>query len=450
MQTSLATHIHRNEPFIVDPATEQTTQLDIVTRIANFKNRPFHRERFGRIAAVLSRHLEKKSWKSIEESNKDPLVKTTRTFLRNVSGHYQNDPRIIRCQKLLLASKLNINPIIFDKNPGFEEFARTYHIERYVMHYDHVVKVDPKTHEVKLGAMKWSEIPEGIRNKPSNRNRQNKPWIYGQNGPQSKDMYEWEALTPYKIVDKPEWGNRYIFEYCVCCEDHFRLNGDHSWFRLKTPEGEIYSIGLYRPNKRGTKDNLLLPLRMKVGYLVSPDLSEFYPDPIHTIEMEISAEKFKEMIAAINKEKKNDHNHFHLPELNCTEYANKYARMAGMDLPTKVSAVRYLAPKFLVKLGDKLPNIVQKVLLVAFTPLLNLALLAFGAGSIDHELKKKIKKHSLDIQPHISSFWDLFKPTKLYFHPPSHVAQFIFPEIRAWREKNPENFRYLIPAKFAT
>jgi hypothetical protein len=66
-----------------------------------------------------------------------------------------------------------------------------------------------------------------------------------------RGVYDWEVLTPFYIEPQspPPWGNRYLFEFCSWIIDRPRMMGDHTYIRLKTPQGEWYSVGQYRPQK---------------------------------------------------------------------------------------------------------------------------------------------------------------------------------------------------------
>lgn len=74
---------------------------------------------------------------------------------------------------------------------------------------------------------------------------------YSKNGLVSNNVYDWSMLEPFYVESStpPPWGDRYLFEICSWIVNRPRLIGDHTFIRLKTPQGEWYSVGQYRPQK---------------------------------------------------------------------------------------------------------------------------------------------------------------------------------------------------------
>jgi hypothetical protein len=74
---------------------------------------------------------------------------------------------------------------------------------------------------------------------------------YSLHGLIDRGVYDWEVFEPFYVEKElpPPWGNRYLFEICSWIIDRPRMMGDHSFMRLKTPRGEWYSVGQYRPAK---------------------------------------------------------------------------------------------------------------------------------------------------------------------------------------------------------
>lgn len=93
----------------------------------------------------------------------------------------------------------------------------------------------------------------------------------------------------------PPWGNRYICEIVSWIIDSPRINGDHSFLRFKTPQGEWYSVGQYMPIKHNVKDQFIFPMRVKQCRFMCPDISEYWEGPVTIIEFEISKASFFEM-----------------------------------------------------------------------------------------------------------------------------------------------------------
>lgn len=221
------------------------------------------------------------------------------------------------------------------------------------------------------------------------------------------------------------------------------MNGaEHSWLRLKTPNGEIYSAALYRPGKHHFFDNFHLPLRAKKGYLMSPDISEFWPISIYRIPVEITKKQFETIKSSLEEDKKDeDKLVFQLFNGNCTEYINSKAKLAGIRLPTAVHYLRNVTPLSIQKrydrVMDKLPSIVRQICESVVTVLSNLLQLCLGGHLLDRQLKGK----KITFKANINSFSDLFNPEKLKFHPPRYLALTIGKEIEEWKKKETEEWK---------
>ena len=79
-----------------------------------------------------------------------PAVLEGRRFLKGLPQ--DSDTRIEACRREHLALKLGIaaEVLIDPKNAGFEKFAADQHLERYLMTYEHTLKVDPDTKELSI------------------------------------------------------------------------------------------------------------------------------------------------------------------------------------------------------------------------------------------------------------------------------------------------------------
>lgn len=436
-------------------------------RLFFWKDRDYHTKRINRIAKALNEAMRELPRVEIKAALKDDSLKVTRKFLRSINPKRFNEPHVNVCCRQLLAAKLGLSIDVFINNPGFEEFAYKSHIERYLSDFGHKIRVDPDSKKISLMFQgrytPWStineevdELPPPEKNEPDNPRQM---WFYGQEGIQKKDMYAWDELQPYKIVE-PTWGNRYLFEYTTCCNPSQGLNGDHSWIELKTPKGEIYSVGLYRPGKPHYWDTFHYPLRVKKGYLMSPDVSNWWPTPIYRIPVEISEDQFREIKHSIEEDKVNEEQrHFQLFNGNCQEYVNEKAAIAGIKLNTSVFVLRNITPIKLQNFYDKikgyLPKLVLKVFHYTATFFLNIAQWILGASIKDKEVKEK----GIEVKPIIRSFWDLFDSKKLYFHPPRYTGLTLRKEIEEWRaeqiakipeaeEKRKEAMQYTLPPEY--
>jgi hypothetical protein len=399
--------------------------------------RAFRNEHLGRQAESLAKSFRNCFRQNVALAQNNPLVLAGRRFFKNLPQLV--DPRIDICRRELLALKLGISSDVFTKNPGFEKFATDTHLERYLMEYQHSLHVDPHSEKVSILSngeyMRWEETVQLIESFPKQTGSPILPWVYGQKGLQSDDMYNWSKLKPYKRTDASEWGFRYIFELAVCCADTPHKTGDHGWLRLKTPEGDVYSVGLYRPGKRSLSDNWKLPFRLKHGHLMMPDVSEFWPCEIRSLKIRITEQQFYAMVSTIEFEKTQDQLIFQLFQSNCVLWAQHIAESVGVKFPyTGDSCARLLVPRCIEPIVDAcydlLPSCVKKVSEISLAIIFNTAQIALGAGVVDKEVKKKNGSY---VQPHISSISDIFKPSKMNLHHPYTFGNETLPRIEGWR-----------------
>lgn len=370
-----------------------------------------------------------------------PLNGRVRKFLKE---QHPNCSPIEACRKEYLAFKLGVESRVFDLpiNEGFRKFASKPPLERYLIEYNHSLQTHPETSEIHLLAAgqlrSWSQIKELALAPPAPKEGlPMQPWLYGPEGVQSKNMFDWTELTPYKKEDPAAWDHQYIFEFCACCEDHPRIAGDHSWLRLRTPEGDVYSVGLYRPGKGSDlMSKLDAPMSVKKGHLMQPDVSEFWPTPIRSIPVAITKEQFETIKKAIEEDKKNGAQQtFQLGENNCTLYIKKMGRLANIELPTSKLAWRPIAPLCVINaidyLNPKLPEIARKTSEVAGALFVNSIQLTLGACSID----KNVQELKIPCKPSFRSIFDVFDLSKAWGHHPNTLGHETRNAVLAWREQ---------------
>lgn len=395
----------------------------------------YRTQKLEKIALILANVLKSEARQDVLHASQNPKILATRKFLKGITI---SNPAIEQCREQLLAAKLGIDAEVFHHNPGFKSFAEKSHLERYLIIYDHKLLIDATSKKLSLlvagNMMLWEEVRKMMADWPSQSKESNRAWQYGMQGVQNKNLFDWTELKPFKRANPMEWGNRFILELCVCCSAQPRLRGDHSWIRLKTPTGDIYSVGLYREDKGGSVRLFQSPLKIKKGSLMQPDVSEFYPDPIYTIPFGISEEQFLNMKAAIERDKFHNNLPFQIFQENCVIYIKKIAGIAGIVLPAAtISIYRLMTPKILLPVIDfmsqVLPNCISKICSIVYTVFMNLVQLVFGAALIDKSLKNRPF-----LIPHIASIADIFKSSKLELHHPNSLVHVIRKQVLNWRE----------------
>jgi hypothetical protein len=392
----------------------------------------FRDDQLGRKAEQMALKLKDTERLPVWEAQDSPLVLSGRRFFKQLPKTH--DPRIEACRKELLALKLGVSSEVFDHNSGFQDFAEKSHLERYLNEYHQPLLVGP---EKKISILQdgryvsWEAAHDAICRFPKAKESPTLPWVYGPKGVQYEDAYNWSRLKPYKYDDPEKWGRRYVFELAVCCGDNPHKTGDHGWLRLRTPEGEVYSAGLYRPQKRGLSDNWKTPFRIKRGILMGPDLSDFWPDEIRTLRVGITKEQFHTMVQIIEKEKAQDALIFQLFQSNCVLWAAHVAREAGVEIPVGAcSVIRLFMPRFLASLLNKVPETVVRVAERITALVVNLFQLMLGAGIVDRDV---IAHGGANIRPHIASWREVFDPKKMILHHPSTFGNETIRAVEQWR-----------------
>jgi len=381
-------------------------------------------------AQELAEQLHNLPRKEISADN--PAILAGRALLKK---HPRPGPYITYLKKELLAAKLHITSDLFDHNEGFFSFASKHHLDRYLdVHQDHL-HIEENDIYIRVDNIyrRWSEVSEQFCNLPKRNAEQTGPWIYGPHGLQNKDVYDWTELEPFAHEDPALWDHKYIFEFCSYCSDTPKFNGgDHSWIRLRTPSGEVYSAGLYRPQKVCSKDNLSQPLRIKNGHITRPDISDYWPPPIHSLSFAIEPEGFERVKQQIEHDKRSGNRVFQLLDQNCTAYAESLARLVGVHIDARVNFFELFAPKKLRHIIDKitshLPKAAVKPFSLALTVFGNLLQVSLGGTCVEKSLRGNHK-------PVIRSIRDIFNASKLNIHSPLMLAHKIIPEVEAWRRQ---------------
>lgn len=386
------------------------------------------------IAEVAAKQLSELDRLRPKESLNHIAAESTRQLLKKVPKERLQDPRIENCKRELLAFKLGVSSNVFKKNPEFEKFASNPPLERYLAEYGHSLQEQTEGNIEILEGGKyrpWKEIRHIVEKRDVKDPSKYQPWLYGPQGVQNKNMFEWDQLSPYKTETPTVGRNRHVFEFCCCCEKDPRYVGDHSWLRLKEPNGDTYCVGKYRPYKTDPQKDAKSPMRVKPGLLMQPDVSEFWPVPIHRIPIEVTPEEFTEMKRTIEADKARDREIFQLVEHNCTEYVKRIARIAQIQLPhTERPAWRLLLPKMEMPvdaIAPWIPSRMQTFTSSTMAATLQLGLLWEGANKIDSKVANQNPK------PFFNGVRDLFDANRLVVGHPHNVAYRTRPAVMRWR-----------------
>jgi hypothetical protein len=287
---------------------------------------------------------------------------------------------------------------------------------------------------------RWEEISKLFEHGKERIPQPSQPWVYGPLGVQNEDMYDWERLLPYKWEDPSNWNQRFIFEICVFLTGSARsLVGNHSWLRLRTPAGEVYSVGLYRTGKHGSHPYWNKPFRVMSGELMSPDVSEFWPGEVRSLQIAITRKAFVKVREDIEREKKKGTQAFENFDPNCTRWVVEKAKIAGISLNGSENLVSLFLPRKIDHIAQSVwqyvpaKKVVSSVGSVFVAFWVNSLQFVLGAGSVDPSLEEKVK-----VRPRICSLKDLLNPQNMIVYHPYTLADKTMIEINAWRAKERE------------
>jgi hypothetical protein len=325
-----------------------------------------------------------------------------------------------KLQNAITAFKVGIPFELLLKNLDFADFARVNAIHRYLLVYNHELRYDhDKIYILYEGVYcDFSTISRYVMN-----SRKELKGQYSQNGIIHNYMFEWESLTPFiralkedevkddsnistglPVLMKHDWGNRYVLEICSWIIANPRLTGDHLWHRLKTPEGDVYSVGQYRPRKLQGHEQFIFPMKIKTSQFYSPDLCEFWTGPYTTLSFEITESQFLIMKEKMELDQKRQEHVYQLFEDNCVgnfliliilDYTMSICKIAGVFFPTKlpisdilIQSKRLKKAKYSIWNSDILPDIVKQMWHYGWVLFLNGVALILGAGLIDAEVSQ--------------------------------------------------------------
>ncbi len=340
------------------------------------------------------------------------------------------------------AARLGVDTEILDKNPNFHTFAKKNRLWNYMATYQDTLSPDLVIH-----GKKWEDVRE-IAMKPC----KGFAWKYGPNGIQDSDMFDWDDPPIFKKYTREEaiklWGGGYAIQICTTCipERPRPEGGDHTYYRICDPEGNVYSFGLYRPAKRSCWENFWFPCKVKMGSVTSPDPSEFWNVPIQTLTVAVSEEDAKKQLEALKKMKKNGLP-FQMLVKNCTEWA---LNMTGIHLNAKCNAFRAITPQVIQDIVDavrpSLNAFAYRISEVALAILLNSVQVLLGGWYVDPE----VKKNNPTIKPNLNSVDDFLNIEKLMLNSPHKLGCEVFPKIEKWRREqpDPEKVRFALPPKY--
>ncbi|MGM0439599.1 MAG: hypothetical protein ACQEP8_00610 [Chlamydiota bacterium] len=328
-------------------------------------------------------------------------------------------PDIDRLQRTILAVKHGIDPQVFqeDSNPGLYHFAKYNYLHNKFQALDdaakHRMHLDEEGHAGLLcqGEVKpWVEIPDTysfgydpIKQTTLNAYYTCEGWVPRPNlreieadpteptleelDPAKKEDIE-KLISRAIVYDRQEVPDHLKGEWVVsvmtqCQDGHHTFKGLHSWLRLRTPDGRMISMGLYRQK---------FEFMVQRAYMHMVDDYESYKGCGPKVETPfvVSQEKWGKVLQQllidtrdsgepydIVRDEDRDYDstdkvsgapYCHVRG-NCTAYVTRMMRMIDVNLDTKVPFSEFILNK---KLPPLLANIVSTIIAAVTYKITNL------------------------------------------------------------------------------
>jgi hypothetical protein len=415
----------------------------------------YSREQGIALITALEEALSQAPRVSPTEAFKSREVCILREFLtRNKAWLERFDDQLFKNLKAeFTAYRLGITRANMDASPELQQFTDTKaFLYNYLSHYEHSLKVESAVSPVQIlmngEYVDWEVAKSVLVDQPDLPGVW--PWKYGEKGLKNDDFAEWEDPEERAYLGKKHpLPGAYLFTYCAFCVPKApRYSGEHSWFRLTTPEGKVYEFGKYRPPRVWKLEKALVNFPATIQ---SPDMNTMWPvEPdcecpikrsegtkVIELHFEISEEDFNRALEKVKSIKKRKNLTFGLFDDSCVVMVNEVAAVCGIRLDTASSMLKLYFPLPVIKRWNKIQRRLPGwfVSVIYFLPAVftNLMLCLFmGAAA----------RFTPEGKRHINSLRDLFNPEKSLLHHPWYLAAVIAPEVEANR---PEGKPFGIP-----
>ncbi|NGX49429.1 MAG: hypothetical protein K940chlam5_01027 [Candidatus Anoxychlamydiales bacterium] len=446
--------LEKNYCFDIDEDNKIVKQFNFFKEIYCFYNK----KRFNEIKLSVAKFILPIIKKLANEAAKDKkyprdLIKSDILNLTSVlidksqSKKLSKEKVIQDCKICLIAISMGISYTKLIQNKDFLEFVIKSRIYKCFKTFNHKIKlIDDNICILSEKAKKyipWKQLyDEKIIDAKGKL-----IGFYGYKGFYQKK----QKLSDLKIFmkkDPSKWHHEYTIDLCVKAYDKPRGLGDHTWLRLKTPEGYIYSIGFSSDKEDSFNRKSFLKARR--GVIMSPDFAEFSNDPKIYFSSKISYKKFKEALQNLDEDIKSDQLSFQIMKSNCTiyainffnKYSNKKIKIGGYYYPKIVyfellNKLSYYIPPKMYKMGSTINKITYSVfnffergfqkknmkknffvknMINIFRPF-NAFCLNFPAFFLGGTILDRQKKF-IDRKPYISSFLEMFNlKNSIIYHP---------------------------------
>jgi hypothetical protein len=363
--------------------------------------------------------------------------------------------------------KYHLPEDIYYTHPDFVQFIFESHLHRNLEVYGHkILSVAGEPWIMVNGAYRpWRTIQanleihhgkiyhveEGVK----------KRWTYLEQGFVEYDPSNWTEPRPFKTLkEKPgqyqfQIVTSHVEESQYQFYDSVLKGARHTWFRLITPDGKVYSFG---GRIKASDFNLLQPMAGVKGFVECPDVYEFCPEHQLVTTIPITEEAARNVFEVAKHRQQAEV--FNFVETNCCSFTRGMLNAAGLDdIPCESHAsdslYKLIVPRFIrwpIKMiwrctfGLILPKKAAELIVsfknVLFTAALSPLFTLLGAwrgapvryqeenGEVLGYLQRMIDRHDLNAivksQTQGSLFrsvWDIFDPKRMTVSMTTHLAK---------------------------
>ena len=264
------------------------------------------------------------------------------------------------------AIKCGLDPKIYFKHPDFADFILSAHIQKFFEYFgEHKIKNHGQVGLLVEGEFTpWEAISKRFFIEEgkiySTETGEKKRWIYIGEGLVCYDPLNWK--TPIPLMKLKEPPGKYLFQVVTShvkpenqdLSDRVLQGARHTWFRIITPDGNVYSFGMaFDPREF----NVLQPLSSVKGRIACPDAYEASAEKRIETTFPIEKENALNIGEIIKKYNRDENLQFNFIKGNCAGFTQEVLTASGIGgIPKTKMTVSQILWKFIV------PKPVRKII----------------------------------------------------------------------------------------
>ena len=263
--------------------------------------------------------------------------------------------------------KYNLPEEVFYAHPEFVQFVMDTHLHRHFKEFQHkIFSINGDPWILVEGTLHpWRDVQKRFFVEDgmiySLEEGEKKRWVYLDRGLIKHDPIHWSDFTPLKKLDRApgqyqiQIVTAHVNQQQRTCIDRAFQGVRHSWIRLITPEGYVYSFG-----RRPKVDvfHLHQPIAGMEGFIETPDIYEFRADHKMITTLPISDSAAERVLHMVREEKRMG---YHAITGNCCSFVMRALEESGINRPDSNAHVfdvlyEWIVPQGIRKILGYIPN----------------------------------------------------------------------------------------------